>query len=102
MTLRSRQYGARDSETGWPAITYDESNIDVFIRDLGTIARETPSGLISEQRARMYTISEVKMRDQVIYDDFYWEIEDVPFAHYLLTGIGYYSCGLIKLYEVAP
>ena len=102
VTLRSRQYGARDAETGWPAITFNTSSIKVFIRELGTTVRDTPDGRITEQRARMYTVSEVEMRDQVIYDGYYWEIEDRQFVHILLTEVGYYDCVLIKLEVVPP
>lgn len=100
VTLRSRNYGARDAETGWAAITYTESDIDVFIRELGTIVRDTPSGRVTEQRARMFTISEVEMRDQIIYAGFYWEIEDVQFPHNLLGETAYRDCTLIRLEAV--
>ena len=100
VTLHTRNYGARDGETGWSAITYTESSIDVFIRELGTVVRDTPAGRITEQRARMFTLSEVEMRDQIVYAGFYWEVEDVQFIHNLLGETAYRDCTLIRLESV--
>lgn len=100
VTLRSRQYGARDGESGWPAITFNTSTINIMVRELATIVRDTPEGRIEEQRGRMYTGSTVEMRDQIIYGGYYWEIEDVQFVHVLLGDVGYYDCTIIRLEEV--
>lgn len=101
-TLRSRQYGARDGESGWPAITFSTSTIKIMVRELSTIVRDTPEGRIEEQRGRMYTVSPVEMRDQIIYGGYYWEIEDVQFVHMLLGDVGYYDCTVIRLNAVPP
>lgn len=100
-TWRSRQYGARDAETNWPAITWDESTIKAMVRELSTVVRDTASGRVTEQRGRMYTTSPVELRDQVIYNGYYWEIEDVQFKHVLLTELGYYNCTIIRLKQVS-
>lgn len=98
VTWRSRQYGARDGETNWPTMTFNESSIKAMIREQGTSVRDTPSGRITDQRARMFTTTEIQIRDQVVYNGFYWEVEDVQFKHILLSELGYYNCTLIKLY----
>lgn len=100
VTLRARNYGARDGETGWPAITFTESSIKAFIRELGTTVRDAPSGRVVEQRARMFTTSVVSMRDQFTYVGYYWEVEDVEFSHMLLGDLGYYNCTLVRLNSV--
>lgn len=99
-TLRSRQLGARDAETGWPAVTWNTSTIDVMVRKLGQTVRDTPAGRVTETRARLYTGSTVQLRDQVIYDGYYWEVEDVEFRHLLLGATGYYDCTIIRLQSV--
>lgn len=97
ITWRSRQYGARDAETGWPAITWVESTIKAMIRELGPVVREASAGRVTEQRGRMYTTTAVAPRDQVVYAGYYWEVEDAQFRHILLTETGYYDCTLIRL-----
>ena len=97
VTHRDRTLGARDSETGWPATTWTETDIKAFIRETGTLVRDTPAGRITEQRARMYTMTAIEMRDQITYGGHYWEVEDVQFYHSLLGVIAYYDATLIKL-----
>lgn len=109
-----RSYGARDAETGWPTMTYTMAGdflcgyfdgddfvltpcIKVFIRELGTTVRDTPSGRITEQRGRMFTGTSVNMRDRIEYVGYLWEIEDIQFKHILLTALGYYDCAIVRL-----
>ena len=114
ITYYSRTYGARDAETGWPEITYTAGGdyfctdfdgddfvlspcIKVMIREMSTIIRDTPAGRVEEQRARMYTGSEVAMRDRIEYVGYTWEIEDVQYKHILLGVPGYYDCAIVRL-----
>jgi hypothetical protein len=97
VTWRDRQLGARDAETRWPAVTWATSEIKVMVREMGTIVRDTPQGRITEQRGRMYTGTAVEMKDQIDYEGYWWEIEDVQFRHPLLGALGYYDCTLIRL-----
>ena len=100
VTWRDRQLGIRDAETRWPAVTWNPSTIKVMVRELATIVRDTPEGRVNEQRGRMYTGTAVEERDQIIYNGYYWEIEDVQFEHVLLGVPGYYNCTIVRLDEV--
>lgn len=115
--LYSRVLGVpRDGESGWPPVTFVADGdffcpdfdcgdfvctcIYIMVRELTTIVRDTPQGRITEQRARMYTITPVVIRDRITYTDHYWEIEDVQFTHLLLSAVGYYDCSIIRLHAV--
>ena len=95
-TLRSRNLGVRDAETGWPAVTYTNSTINVMVKRLEEVVRDTPAGRVIETRARLYTGSIIQMRDLIIYDSETWEVEDVQFRHILLSATGYYDVTMIK------
>lgn len=104
---------SRDAETGWPDVAWVAdgdffcpdfdcgdfvcSCIRVMVRGVNTVVRDTPEGRVTEQRARLYTATEMGTRDRVFYNGYLWEVEDVQFKHVLLTGLGYYDCTLVSL-----
>ena len=109
-----RELGVRDAATGWPAVTFTADGdffcvdfecgdfdcsecVKAMIRETSTTIRDTPQGRIYEQRARVYLGDEVEMRDRVVLNGLFWEVEDVQFVHNLLSNLGYYDCTLIRL-----
>ena len=93
-TWRSRQLGARDPETGWPAVTWSDSSINVMVKFLGQTVRDTPIGRVTGLRIRLYTATTLEMKDRVVYNGVTYEVEDEVFDHVLLTQSGYkhYTC----------
>lgn len=100
--LHSRVLGTRSSVTGWPNIYWSDSTIQVMVKRMSVQVRDTPSGTIEEARARLYTLSEVKMDDEVTYDGVRWRVEDVQFKHILLGGLGYYDVGILTPTPLYP
>jgi len=101
-THHSRVLGARNAITGWPNITWTDSTIDVMVKRMSVAVRDAPSGTIEEVRGRLYTLSEIKMDDEVTYDGVRWRVEDVQFKHILLSGLGYYDVGIITPRQLYP
>ena len=96
-TLQTRSLGDRDSETGFPAVTYSDSTIKVFVKHLSSRVVETEAGPIVEVRKQMYTTSSFSHLDRVVYKGDTYEVETEPEEHYHGGSVAYRSAVLLKV-----
>lgn len=100
--LHTRVLGARHPITGWPSVAFVDSTIEVMVKRMSVMVRDTTSGTVEEVRGRLYTLSEIHIDDEVTYDGVRWRVEDVQFKHILLSELGYFDCMILTPRQLYP
>jgi len=94
---RSRVLGARNAITNWPIETYVESDIKIRMDEISTREHDTAGGRVTEKRAKLFTLADVRAMDQIVYHNETWEVESNPTPIYLLNNIAFYRVIVIAV-----
>ena len=80
VTLRSRSLdtGDRDTVTGWPPVTWTESEIMMYVEQKSTKLLDAGGGMINEVRLRGYVIESLSQEDQVVVRGATYKVEMKP------------------------
>ena len=98
MTLRTLTLGSRDSETGWRAKSYSETNIKMIVTPRGTTSLNVVAGSFVRLDALGKTDSPVKAADEIkTKGGTYYEVKAVHEYYVTPDTVEYYECDLTKL-----
>jgi len=97
VTLRSRSLdtGNRDAVTGWPPVTWTDSEINMYVEQMSTRLLDAGGGRINEVRLRGYVIESLSQEDQVVVRGSTYKVE-LPPEPYANDGVVVYW-GLVLL-----
>ncbi len=78
ITLKSRSLGSRDAVTGWPLVTWTDSEIMMYIEQMSTKLMDAGGGKINEVRLKGYVVASVNQEDQAIVRGATYKVELQP------------------------
>ena len=100
VTLKTRSLDTsnRDAVTGWPAASWVESQIMIYVEQMTTKLRDAGGGRVNEVRLTGYVTEFVYLGDQIVIGTETYIIEQRP-TQYKKSGVVIYSA--LKLMQVA-
>jgi len=98
-TLQSRSLNkeSRDAVTGWPPVTWTDSEIEVMVEQMSTRLVDAGGGLINEVRLRAYTVTSVNQGDRVVVRGATYEVELTPESFAIEGSVVYWGLVLLKV-----
>jgi len=97
VTWASRNYGARDGVTKWPALTNTNTTILAYFEPISDRNTDMPAGFITENRIKIYTTSLIQHRDQIVRDLVVYDVETDPIRISTIRGTRYFTAILVKV-----
>lgn len=97
VTLKSRSLDTanRDAVTGWPPVTWTDSEINMYVEQMSTRLQDAGGGRINEVRLKGYVTESVNQEDQAVVRGDTYKVE-LPPEPYVDSGVVVYW-GLVLL-----
>jgi len=97
VTLQSRSLGSRDAVTGWPAITWADSEIMMYVEQMSTKLLDAGGGRINEVRLRGYVTVGVNQEDRAVVRGATYKVELSPEPFAAAGVVVYWGLVLLKV-----
>lgn len=98
-TLKSRSLdtGSRDAVTGWPPVSWTDSEIKLIVGEMAIRKVATPGGSVDEIRLMVQTVASTNKNDQVVLRGFTYKVEFTPKPYADKGVVLYYGLTLLKV-----
>lgn len=98
-TLKSRSLDTanRDAVTGWPPISWTDSEIMIYVEQMSTRLQDAGGGRINEVRLRGYVTVSVNQEDQTVVRGITYKVELTPEPFAAGGVVVYWGLVLLKV-----
>ena len=97
VTLQSRSLGSRDDVTGWPPVTWTDSEINMYVEQMSTRLLDAGGGKINEVRLRGHVTASVNQEDRVVVRGATYKVELSPEPFVASGVVVYWGLVLLKV-----